>query len=216
MTKRGQIWACQPNAISVNLGVMNTEYQKMSKIFFKSRKWKVLRKEAIRLMGRTCMRCNKQKLLGAHLHVDHVIPRSVDLSRQLDITNLQILCKECNVDFKGTQSFDYRSEYIKHMLATAVDLLVVTLGAVEVAAKETTKKRVRRQDRRAWNQRNAWLWLIYKYPQSEQARIYVRSRIEMYGDDQVVAWIANKVEFPKKKPKQWKAPDNWQLFVDFS
>lgn len=90
--------------------MQQTKYQSYSRFFFSTPQWRELRLVAIQLLGTACLCCKKQNLSGSDLHVDHVIPRIVDLSRQLDLTNVQILCAACNgYGGKGRQTIDYRS-----------------------------------------------------------------------------------------------------------
>ena len=45
---------------------------------------------------------------NVELHVDHIKPRSKHPELELDINNLQILCKDCNLGKSNTDSIDYR------------------------------------------------------------------------------------------------------------
>jgi 5-methylcytosine-specific restriction endonuclease McrA len=65
--------------------------------FFFSKAWLELRYEAILLHGRKCQCCGS---LGP-LHIDHIKPRSKFPKLALDINNLQVLCRDCNLG-KGT------------------------------------------------------------------------------------------------------------------
>lgn len=82
-----------------------TEYQ----LFYESREWKELRYSVIsrhvRERGRICLLCSATNV---QLHVDHIIPRSKDRSRELDETNLQVLCRDCNLGKGNHDSTDFR------------------------------------------------------------------------------------------------------------
>lgn len=81
------------------------------KQFYKLSRWRKLRHKAFKIYGKKCHCCER---LDEHPHVDHIKPRSKFPELALDITNLQILCRECNSS-KGNHVFiDYRSK--KHKL----------------------------------------------------------------------------------------------------
>jgi len=64
--------------------------------FYKSDAWLHLRAVVLRLGRYRCKHCGASGN-QARLHVDHIIPITVDWSRRLDITNLQVLCEYCNM-----------------------------------------------------------------------------------------------------------------------
>lgn len=62
--------------------------------FYESRAWRMMRYVAFRVYGSKCSVCNRD---DTEMHVDHISPRSKHPERELDLNNLQILCKECNL-----------------------------------------------------------------------------------------------------------------------
>lgn len=76
--------------------------------FYRSKKWRELRKTVLGLLEHKCMRCEIVPENISKLHVDHVIPRCKNVKLELDITNMQLLCEDCN-RIKGTDKFDYRT-----------------------------------------------------------------------------------------------------------
>lgn len=64
--------------------------------FYDSRAWKILRYHAIEQHGNKCHCCGASPSDGITIHVDHIKPRSKHPELSLDITNLQILCEDCN------------------------------------------------------------------------------------------------------------------------
>ena len=66
--------------------------------FFESRAWRELRYQALLTYGAICMACGRS---DCEVHVDHIKPRSKFPELALDITNLQVLCEDCNLG-KGT------------------------------------------------------------------------------------------------------------------
>lgn len=75
------------------------------KSFYTSREWRKLRYEALGRYGRRCMSCGSN---NREIHVDHIVPRSVDPMKELDIDNLQILCVDCNLGKGNNDCIDYR------------------------------------------------------------------------------------------------------------
>lgn len=75
--------------------------------FYYSEEWLSLAKEVRSLYGCKCMKC---KCINKEMHVDHVIPRSKDKSVELDIKNMQVLCKDCNFEKSNLNSIDYRTD----------------------------------------------------------------------------------------------------------
>ena len=74
--------------------------------FYDSEEWQQLRKQIFGKYPPVCMRCGNKN----NLHVDHVKPRCKYPDRELDFSNLQILCRDCNM-LKGTEDspdWDFR------------------------------------------------------------------------------------------------------------
>lgn len=79
--------------------------------FYSSSEWRAVRYEALKKSNRRCAVCN----LGpprVTLHVDHIIPISKDPSRKLDITNLQVLCADCNLGKGNRDSINWRGAIV--------------------------------------------------------------------------------------------------------
>lgn len=74
--------------------------------FYTSTPWLSLRYKAFVKYGRICQCCGTT---DQQLHVDHIVPRSRDRSRELDINNLQVLCRDCNLGKSNNDSTDFRS-----------------------------------------------------------------------------------------------------------
>ena len=81
--------------------------KRKNETFYESREWRELRYEALKKHGRKCLCCGQQPP-DVVLHVDHIKPRSKYPELELDINNLQILCKDCNLGKSNTDSIDYR------------------------------------------------------------------------------------------------------------
>lgn len=79
---------------------VNTSFNKVSKdtksAFYSSDDWKDIRVLALRKGAYKCAYCGQTSKTSV-LHVDHIIPLSVDWTRRLDLLNLQVLCADCNL-----------------------------------------------------------------------------------------------------------------------
>lgn len=73
--------------------------------FYFSPEWLELRYRAIKKYGRKCMCCGAT---DKPIHVDHIKPRSRFPDLALDITNLQILCRDCNLGKGAWDKTDWR------------------------------------------------------------------------------------------------------------
>lgn len=77
--------------------------------FYASRPWRELRYKALRLNDGRCELCGRSKHDGVMLHVDHIKPRARFPHLELEPTNLQILCADCNIG-KGAKDYtDWRA-----------------------------------------------------------------------------------------------------------
>jgi 5-methylcytosine-specific restriction endonuclease McrA len=76
--------------------------------FYSSREWRRLRYRALRELGNRCCLCGACPNTGAVLHVDHIQPRSKRPDLALELSNLQVLCEDCNLGKSNRDSFDYR------------------------------------------------------------------------------------------------------------
>jgi 5-methylcytosine-specific restriction endonuclease McrA len=65
--------------------------------FYKTQEWRKLRYEALKKYGPKCMLCGASKSSGAIMHVDHIKPRFRFPELELELSNLQILCEDCNM-----------------------------------------------------------------------------------------------------------------------
>ena len=75
--------------------------------FYQSKEWREVRYKAFKLHGRKCLCCGESPP-NTVLHVDHIKPRSKYPELELDINNLQILCKDCNLGKSNYDCIDYR------------------------------------------------------------------------------------------------------------
>jgi hypothetical protein len=76
--------------------------------FYDSEEWMRLRYQALKAHKGRCECCGAQPGPGNPLHVDHIKPRSRYPRLALDITNLQVLCKKCNLGKGASDDTDWR------------------------------------------------------------------------------------------------------------
>ena len=88
---------------------VNNKYKsKVSDNFYKSREWRSLRIKALVNQGRKCCLCGRTPKDGIILHVDHIKPRSNYPELELSLSNLQILCEDCNLGKSNHYEEDWR------------------------------------------------------------------------------------------------------------
>jgi 5-methylcytosine-specific restriction endonuclease McrA len=73
--------------------------------FYKTHEWKKLRYVVLKKYKGECMLCHRSDL---PLHVDHIKPIRKHWSLRLDITNLQVLCQDCNYGKGSWDEADFR------------------------------------------------------------------------------------------------------------
>ena len=76
--------------------------------FYRSDAWRALRYEALKLHGGKCQCCGRGPSDGVALHVDHIKPRSKYPELQLVLSNLQVLCEDCNLGKGARDETDWR------------------------------------------------------------------------------------------------------------
>lgn len=74
--------------------------------FFDSREWQELRYAVLKHYGRKCMLCGAT---SGEMHVDHIKPRSKYPLLALEFSNLQVLCRPCNLGKSNTDETDWRA-----------------------------------------------------------------------------------------------------------
>lgn len=89
-------------------GLIEKSVTDQAKDFLSSRAWKEKRYQALTQYGNKCMACGVKPEDGAVLHVDHIIPRSSRPDLSLELSNLQILCADCNWGKLNKDKTDWR------------------------------------------------------------------------------------------------------------
>jgi 5-methylcytosine-specific restriction endonuclease McrA len=76
--------------------------------FYESREWRQVRYAALKACGAKCLCCGASAADGARLHVDHIKPRYTHTHLSLELSNLQVLCEDCNVGKGAWDDTDWR------------------------------------------------------------------------------------------------------------
>ena len=76
--------------------------------FYNSREWLAVRYEALKASAGHCGCCGARASEQSPLHVDHIKPRSKYPELSLTLSNLQVLCKGCNLGKSNTDETDWR------------------------------------------------------------------------------------------------------------
>ncbi|MAE22015.1 MAG: hypothetical protein CMK92_06240 [Pseudomonas sp.] len=71
-----------------------------------SREWVEIRRLVLSVLGRRCLACNAID----SFEVDHIYPVSIYPDKALSVSNLQVLCSDCNSDKSNKTIEDFRSE----------------------------------------------------------------------------------------------------------
>lgn len=85
-------------------------WKAISEGFFASDAWRKLRYKALQVCGGKCQCCGATQRDGALLHVDHVKPRFKFPELELELSNLQVLCSDCNVGKGAWDETDWRTD----------------------------------------------------------------------------------------------------------
>lgn len=81
-----------------------------SKSFYGSDSWRAIRFEALKAGNGCCTLCGRSnRLHGVVLHVDHIKPKSHYPELALELSNLQILCEDCNLGKSNRDDTDWRT-----------------------------------------------------------------------------------------------------------
>jgi hypothetical protein len=85
----------------------------LSEDFYRSDAWFTVRYEALKRGKGCCECCGARATANNPLHVDHIKPRSYHPELELDLSNLQVLCRECNLGKRNYDDTDWRDNVIE-------------------------------------------------------------------------------------------------------
>ena len=78
-------------------------------LFLTTYEWRKIRMEALKKYGPVCQCCGATPSTGAVMNVDHIKPRKLFPHLALDLSNLQVLCHECNHGKGNWDMTDWRA-----------------------------------------------------------------------------------------------------------
>lgn len=78
------------------------------RFFYLSDQWISLRYRILSKRGNMCECCGHSWTVGNPLQVDHIKPRSKYPKLALEESNLQVLCRECNIGKSNVDETDWR------------------------------------------------------------------------------------------------------------
>jgi 5-methylcytosine-specific restriction endonuclease McrA len=84
----------------------------VGQVFYNSDDWRRVRYEALKRGKGCCDCCGARPTTGNPLHVDHIKPRSRFPELELDVANLQVLCRDCNLGKSARDATDWRDNVI--------------------------------------------------------------------------------------------------------
>lgn len=76
--------------------------------FYETDLWRRLRYQALKRCGGCCQCCGARGARGHPLHVDHTKPRAKFPELELELSNLQVLCEDCNLGKGAWDRTDWR------------------------------------------------------------------------------------------------------------
>lgn len=95
-----------------------------SKSFYDSPEWRKVRYQALVRSDGRCQCCGASSRDGVVLHVDHIKPRSKYRHLELCLSNLQVLCADCNLGKSNIDETDWRQEYTAGAIGSHLRLVV--------------------------------------------------------------------------------------------
>lgn len=113
-------WKPQPGDVSSRIAELNHVRKKRGKSkpknphkvpddrFMVSLEWRQIRYLTLKNCDGRCMCCGASAADGARLHVDHIKPRKTHPQLALNVTNVQVLCDDCNIGKGGWDDTDWR------------------------------------------------------------------------------------------------------------
>ncbi len=90
--------------------IYNSETSSLS--FYEKPVWIALKNKVLFMYKPICMSCG---IDDVEMHVDHIFPRSTHKYLELNIHNLQVLCRKCNMTKSNRNTIDYRTKEQKEL-----------------------------------------------------------------------------------------------------
>ena len=94
--------------------------RRRNKNFYATAEWRKARYQALAANNGRCELCGAGKHQGVVLHVDHIKPRSKCPHLELDPSNLQVLCEDCNMGKSNLDSTDWREPDLRVIMGEKI------------------------------------------------------------------------------------------------
>ena len=108
LRKAANVAANKPKVTSKRQQRKTKKKQGYAESFYTSEGWRRVRYQALELADGGCVLCGRTRKHGVVLHVDHIKPRSLYPHLSLVLTNLQVLCDDCNLGKSNKSERDWR------------------------------------------------------------------------------------------------------------
>ena len=82
----------------------------------KTHQWTKLRYQALLAADGRCKCCGASAVDGAELHVDHIKPKSLYPELTFEFTNLQVLCRDCNMGKSNIDETDWARKSLERIV----------------------------------------------------------------------------------------------------
>ncbi len=90
------------------VGMVGTVPSSSAGSFYISDEWRAVRYSALKRSSGRCECCGSAPQHGTRLHVDHIKPKSKFPDIALTLSNLQVLCEDCNLGKGAGDQTDWR------------------------------------------------------------------------------------------------------------
>lgn len=107
-TTRQALWRCY-RAVRGKSVRATVKAKRSIPAFYASYEWRKLRYQVIKDQGQRCKLCGRTPADGITINVDHIRPLKHNPELALEITNLQVLCHECNHGKANWDDTDWRT-----------------------------------------------------------------------------------------------------------
>lgn len=160
-------------------------------VFYKTVEWKRARYLALTTHGNRCQLCGAGPAKGP-LHVDHILPRSMNPDRCFDPTNLQVLCEPCHTA-KGVVFTDDCRSKITRVQRHLRDFFRVERRHLVLEQRPPTQREMRALSAgvRATSKNHRKRWAAFVKFCCLAKKTYADAVRTTVGDFQATPWVAN-------------------------
>ncbi len=90
------------------------------KQFYFTDEWRAIRYQALKANDGRCELCGRGRNDGVILHVDHIKPRSKYPELELELSNTQVLCEDCNMGKSNRDETDWREPRLATLMGERI------------------------------------------------------------------------------------------------